>query len=161
LDISSIKIGQDATLTFDAISGKEYNGKVTQISMVANVSQSVVNYPVTVQISDPDGSILPSMTASVSIIIAEAKDALFVPNNALRTSNGERSVTILFEGQQISVPVTVTLVGDSTSAITSDQLRDGDTVVLSGSSTIASGGNSRAQSQFEFSGPVGGFGPVP
>ncbi len=158
LDISSIKVGQDATITFDAISDKEYHGKVTQISLVANVSQGVVNYPVTIQITDPDENILPSMTASVGIIVAQAKDVLVVPNNALHTSNGQRTVTILFEGQQISVPVTVGLVGDSTSEVVSDQLREGDTVVLSGTSTIASGGDGGATFQFE--GMGGGFGPI-
>ena len=158
LDISSIKVGQDATITFDAISDKEYQGKVTQISLVANVSQGVVNYPVTIQITDPDENILPSMTASVGIIVAQAKDVLVVPNNALHTSNGQRTVTILFEGQQISVPVTVGLVGDSTSEVVSDQLREGDSVVLSGTSTIASGGDGGATFQFE--GMGGGFGPI-
>jgi RND family efflux transporter MFP subunit len=159
LDISSIKVGQDATITFDAITGKEYNGKVTQISMVANVSQGVVNYPVTVQISDPDESILPSMTASVSIIVAKTDNVLVVPNNALRTSNGQRTVTVLFEGQQVSVPVIVGLIGDTTSEVISDQLRDGDTVVLSGSTTIASGGGNGG-GEINFMGPGGDFGPV-
>ena len=162
MDISSIKVGQDAAITFDAIAGKEYEGKVTQISMVATVSQGVVNYPVTIQITNPDESILPSMTASVSIIVAKSENVLLVPNNALRTSNGQRTVTVLFEGQQISVPVTVGLVGDSTSEVTSDQLREGDTVVLTGSSTIASGGGNGTGGGFnvQFEGPGGGFGPV-
>jgi RND family efflux transporter MFP subunit len=159
LDISSIKVGQDATITFDAISGKEYNGIVTQISMVANVSQGVVNYPVTVQISDPDESILPSMTASVSIIVAKTDNVLVVPNNALRTSNGQRTVTVLFEGQQVSVPVTVGLIGDTTSEVVSEQLREGDTVVLSGSSTIASGGGNGG-GEINFQGPTFEFGPI-
>lgn len=161
MDISSIKVSQDAAITFDAIAGKEYQGKVTQISMVATVSQGVVNYPVTVQITNPDESILPSMTASVSIIVAKAENVLVVPNNALRTTNGQRTVMVLFEGQQISVPVTVGLVGDSTSEVTSDQLREGDTVVLTGSSTIASGSGNGAGGDFniQFEGPSGGFGP--
>jgi hypothetical protein len=52
-------------------------------------------------------------------------------------------------------------VGDSTSEVTSDQLREGDTVVLTGSSTIASGGGNGAGSDFniQFEGPSGGFGP--
>jgi HlyD family secretion protein len=160
MDISMIKVGQDATITFDAISGKEYPGKVTQISMVASVSQGVVNYPVTVQITDPDESILPSMTASVSIIVDKVQNVLVVPNNAVKNSNGQKTVTVLFEGQQISVPVMVGLVGDSTSEVISDQLREGDTLVVSGTSTIASGGSSSGGASVEFRGPEGGFGPI-
>jgi HlyD family secretion protein len=159
MDIGAIQVGQDATIAFDAITGKEYHGKVTQISMVASVSQGVVNYPVTVQIIDPDESILPSMTALVSIIVNKVENVLVVPNNALRTSNGQRTVTVLFEGQQIAVPVTVGLIGDSTSEVISDQIREGDTVVLSGTSTIASGGSSGGSS-VEFRGPEGNFIPL-
>ena len=157
MDIPSIKVGQDATVVFDAISDKEYHGKVTQISMVASVSQGVVNYPVTVQITDGDASILPSMTASVNIIVEQVENVLVVPNNALRTSSGGRSVTVLFEGQQISVPVTVGLAGDSSTEVISNQLREGDTVVLSSTSTISSGGGSGARNSgtFEFGGDMG------
>jgi HlyD family secretion protein len=159
MDIPSVKVGQEATVVFDAISDKEYHAVVTQISMVASISQGVVNYPVTVQITDADSSILPSMTAAVNIIVEKAEDVLTVPNNALRTSNGQRSVTVLFEGQQISVPVTVGLAGDSTSEVISDQLREGDTVVLNSTSTISSGGGSSASNSgtFEFG---GGMGPM-
>jgi HlyD family secretion protein len=159
VDIPQVKEGQDASITFDAIANKEYHGKVTQVGMVGSVSQGVVNYPVIVQLTDGDASILPSMTASVNIIVAESKNVLVVPNKALKLSNGQRSVTVLFEGQQISVPVTVGLTGSSTSEVTSDQLKEGDTVVLSGTtsttSTTTNRGNFGGGGGFE--GPV--FGP--
>jgi HlyD family secretion protein len=160
MDIPTVKVGQEASVVFDAISDKEYHAVVTQISMVASVSQGVVNYPVTVQITDADASILPSMTAAVNIIVEKVENVLTVPNNALRTSNGQRSVTVMFEGQQISVPVTVGLAGDSSSEVVGDQLREGDTVVLSSTSTISSGGGSTTNNSgqtFEFG---GGMGPM-
>jgi RND family efflux transporter MFP subunit len=159
MDIPSVKVGQEATVVFDAISNREYHAVVTRISMVASVSQGVVNYPVIVQITDADSSILPSMTAAVNIIVEKAENVLTVPNNALRISNGQRLVIVLFEGQQISVPVTVGLAGDSTSEVISEQLREGDTVVLSSTSTISSGGGSSASNSgtFEFG---GGMGPM-
>jgi len=153
IDVPQIKVGQAAVVTFDAIANKEYHGKVTQVGMVGSVSQGVVNYPVTVQVADGDASILPSMTAAVNITVSESKNVLVVPNKALQTSNGQKSVTVLFEGQQISVPVTVGLIGSSTSEVTSNQLKEGDTVVLSGTTT------STTSSQNRTFGGGNGFGP--
>ena len=162
VDLASLKVGQPATVEFDAIADKTYTGEVTQIGMVGTVSNGVVNYPVTVKITDGDGSIRTGMTASVSIETAHADNVLLVPNKAIRTVGGQKTVTVLFEGQQISVPVTVGLVGDSQSEVTSSQLRHGDTVVITGSTSTTtsstSGGNNR------FNGPggdIGGFGGPP
>jgi multidrug efflux pump subunit AcrA (membrane-fusion protein) len=103
------------------------------------------------------------MTASVTIVVDQREDVLLVPNKAIRSSGGQRTVTILFEGQQISVPVTVGLTGDSMSEITSDQLREGDTVVINGSTSTTTT-SSNTQNSGNFSGPVdlGGMsGPPP
>jgi HlyD family secretion protein len=132
VDLESVKVGQQATVEFDAIADKVYNAEVTEIGMIPTVSNGVVNYTVTIRITDVDEAIRPGMTASVTIVIDQVDNALLVPNKAIRTSNGQKTVIILFEGQQISVPVTVTLTGDSMSAVTSTQLKEGDTVVLSG-----------------------------
>jgi HlyD family secretion protein len=160
VDLASLKVGQPATIEFDAIDGKQYTGEVTEIGMVGSVSQGVVNYPVTVRITDADDNILPGMTASVNIIIDQVAEALLVPNKAIHTSNGQKSVTVLFEGQQISVPVTVGLIGDSSSQVTSDQLREGDVLVLSGTSSSSSTTTSSSQSG-NFGGMPGDMGGPP
>ena len=164
VDLPSLKVGQKATLEFDAIADKTYNGEVSDIGMIGTVSQGVVNYPVTVHITDADSDIHPGMTASISIITDEVTDALLVPNKAIRTSGGQQSITVLFEGQQISVPITVGLVGDSYTQITSDQLRDGDVVVINGTSSTTSstsntqnGGNFMIGPGFDGGGPPAGI----
>jgi len=135
VDIATIKVGQPATVAFDAISGKTYNGVVSKIVLAGTVSQGVVNYPVTVQITDGDASVLSGMTAGVDIITAKAENVLIVPNKALHNTGGQRTVTVLFQGQQISVPVTVGLVGTSYTEVTSTSLKEGDQVILTTSST--------------------------
>ena len=154
VDLASLKVGQPATLEFDAIADKVYAGEVTEIGMIGTVSQGVVNYPVTVRVTDADENIRPGMTASVTIVVDQRDDVLMVPNKAIRTSNGQQTVTILFEGQQIAVPVTVGLTGDSLSEVTSDQLREGDAVVINGSTASAS--STRGQDVMFFEGPIGG-----
>ncbi len=159
VDISNIKDGQPATITFDAISGKTFNGTVTKIVMAGSVSQGVVNYPVTVQLSNADASVLPGMTASVDIVTAQAKNVLEVPNRAIHISGGQRTVTVLFQGQQISVPVTVGLVGTSYTEITGSSLKEGDQVVLSTTTSTTTASNAR--NGFGVGGGGGGvfFGP--
>jgi HlyD family secretion protein len=160
VDLASLKVGQKATLEFDAIADKNYDGEVTEIGMIGSVSQGVVNYPVTVRIANADENIRPGMTASVTIIVDEVEDALLVPNKAIRTSSGKQAVTVLFEGQQISVPVTVGLVGDSTSQVISNQLREGDVVVINSASSTTSTSNQREQNFFIGPGMDGGGPPA-
>jgi HlyD family secretion protein len=158
VDLPSLDIGQQATLEFDAIPDKEYTGEVTDVGMVGTNSSGVVNYPVTILITNADEDILPGMTASVTIVIDQVDNVLTVPNKAIRTSGGQQMVTVLFEGQQITVPVTVGLVGDSLSEVTSDQLREGDTVVINGS-TSSSTASSNGSDQIFIGGPEGMGGP--
>ena len=58
VDIARIKVGQDATLSFDAILGKEYHGKVSQVAQAGDVVQGVASFDVKIAISDADGSVL-------------------------------------------------------------------------------------------------------
>lgn len=162
VDLASLAVGQTAQVEFDAIADKTYTGEVTEIGMIGANSQGVVNYPVTVRITDADSNILPGMTASVTIITAQVDNALLVPNRAIRTISGQKYVTVLFEGQQISVPVEVGLVGDTHSQIISDQLREGDAVVINGS-TSTSTASSEAGAGFQRDIIVGGefIGPPP
>jgi HlyD family secretion protein len=166
VDVASLKVGQKATLEFDAISDKTYTGEVTEISLVGSVSSGVVNYPVTVRITDageqakPVGeNIRPGMTASVTIIVDQAENVLIVPNKAIHTSNGQRTVTVLSGDQQITVPVTVSLAGDSQSAVSSPQLKEGDVVVISGSTSSTT--STSSQNSNSAAGNLGGMGAPP
>jgi hypothetical protein len=86
------------------------------------------------------------MTAAVKIVVDQVDDVLLVPNKAIRTSSGQKTLTVLFEGQQITVPVVVGLIGDAQSEVSSEQLREGDVVVLYGSTSSSNqSGNSAGQ----------------
>jgi HlyD family secretion protein len=160
VDISNMKVGQAATLTFDAIPAKTYNGKVVKIGMVGTVSSGVVNYTVTVQMTDADEQVLSGMTAAVIITIDQHDFVLVVPNNAIKTSGGQRYVVVLYQGQQVQVPVEVGLVGDTTTEVTSTTLKEGDQVVVSGS-TSSSTKTTTNSFGGDAGGPPGGglFGP--
>ena len=83
-DIGKIKDGQKATFTVDAFPDETFSGKVTQVRYSPEVVQNVVTYTTIVEVDNPEIKLRPGMTATVSIITDEAKNALKVPNAALR-----------------------------------------------------------------------------
>src|SRR5205085_6730669 len=76
--------GQPARFTVDAYPDDLFSGTIFQIRQNSTTNQNVVTYPVVVSAPNPDLKLLPGMTASISFQIAESKDAVRVPNAALR-----------------------------------------------------------------------------
>jgi HlyD family secretion protein len=83
-DIGGVAVGQDVNFTVDAYPYRTFRGKVSQIRYGAITNQNVINYDCVIGVRNSDLKLLPSMTANVSIIIAERQDALRIPNAALR-----------------------------------------------------------------------------
>ncbi|MEJ0054151.1 MAG: HlyD family efflux transporter periplasmic adaptor subunit [bacterium] len=94
VDAAKIKLGQKATLTFDAIDGLMLTGTVSGIDAVGTVSQGVVTYSVTISLDAGDERVKPGMTVSASIITATAPNALSVPSGAIKTMNGASYVQV-------------------------------------------------------------------
>ncbi len=119
VDINRVKVGQPAKMTFDAISGKTYNGKVTQVANFGVNQQGVVNFTVTVELTDPDPAVKPGMTAAVNITVEQLTNVLLVPNRAVRLSNGQRIVYVLRNLQSTSVDITIGATSDVYSEVNS------------------------------------------
>jgi len=130
VDINSVTVGQPAVVTFDAVLGGEYHGKVVEVSRVGTSVQSVVNFQVTVELTDPDADVKPGMTASVTITIQSLDNVLLVPNRAVHLVNGQRMVYVLRNGQLFEIPVTLGASDDTMSEVTSGDLSAGDVLVL-------------------------------
>lgn len=82
LQISSISVGQKVQITADAVPDKTYVGTVTRVSMKGTSNGGTTTYPVTIRINDTDG-LRPGMNANAEIVVAEANNALVVPNAAV------------------------------------------------------------------------------
>ena len=83
-DIGRVQMGEPVKFSVDAFPDRQFRGKVAQIRLIATVNQNVVTYPVIVEVPNPDLLLKPTMTANVTIDVATVKDALRVPNAALR-----------------------------------------------------------------------------
>ncbi len=83
-DIGRVRVDGPAKFTVDAFPGETFNGRVVQVRKAAQIVQSVVTYTVIVAVDNPDGHLLPGMTANVKLIVAEKPSVLKVANAALR-----------------------------------------------------------------------------
>jgi RND family efflux transporter MFP subunit len=135
LDVEQITVDQEVTLTLDALPDQTFVGRVADVAFMGSSNQGVITYPVTVVVDDPDPALRPGMTTAVSIVVERHEDVVIVPNRAIQVSGGQRVVRVLYQGQEISVPVTLGLVGATTSEIAEGALQEGDEVVLNTSSS--------------------------
>ena len=83
-DIGKVKEGQKVRFTVEAYQNETFNGIVQQVRFSPETVQNVVTYTTIVNVENPEKKLLPGMTATVSIIVGEAKGVLRVSNAALR-----------------------------------------------------------------------------
>lgn len=130
VDINRIKVGQLARLTFDAILDREYNGKVVSVGRVGTPVAGVVNFLVTIELTDADKAVLPGMTAGVNIVVNQLDGVLVVPNRAVRLREGKRVVYLLENGVPTPVNIEIGAVSDLQSEIIGGDVQEGDLVIL-------------------------------
>ena len=83
-DIGMIEPEQTARFTVQAYPEETFTGIVHQVRLQSTTLENVVNYTVSVDVDNPDGRLLPGMTATVEFLIETAENVLKVPNTALR-----------------------------------------------------------------------------
>ncbi len=83
-DIGQVKENQTVRFTVQAYPNETFKGTVTQVRYSPVTTQNVVTYTTIVSVDNPEMKLRPGMTATVSIVTGEAKNALRVPNSALR-----------------------------------------------------------------------------
>ncbi len=153
IDIPKVKIGDKATLTFDAFPGKTYTGTVVSVDGVGMVSSGVTTYPTVIQLDGQNSDILANMSASANIITQTKDNVILLPLNAVQVQNGESWVRIMRNGRVEQLPVEIGLSSDSQIEIISG-LSEGDTIITN---IISSSSQQRGpQTQSPFSGFGGG-----
>ena len=83
-DIGHIRPGMPVTFTVETYRGRTFTGRVEAVRLNAQVSNSVVTYPVWITADNPDLLLRPSMTANLQIVVDSAANATLVPNDALQ-----------------------------------------------------------------------------
>ena len=145
-DVTSLKVGMAVTATVSA-ANQSLDGLISQISPVAATTSgggsSVATYKVLTTITNAPSTVVSGMAVSLTIVTAQASNALYVPAGALQGSatNGY-SVQVLTNGTPTARPVQVGLVTSTQVQITNG-LNEGDLVVIVRTSSSSSNSNSR------------------
>jgi len=126
-DISKIKVGQTANVTFDAIDNLTLNGDVTFISLTsATNSNGIVTYLVRVAIPEASkNNVREGMTSNVEFITSQAQNVLSVPVAAVRNIAGAPSV----EKADGTIAQVVTGFTDGKKVEVISGLSEGDSIV--------------------------------
>lgn len=129
VDAAQVAPGQEAVIIPQAAPGTRLRGRVTAVAPMGLQMQGVVNFPVTIVLSESSPAVRAGMTAQVQITVARRENVLVIPRRALTTRGGQSFVTVLRGGQTETIPVTVGMRGDTMVEIVNG-LQEGDTVVV-------------------------------
>jgi len=164
-DVSSVKVGQSVSLSFDSISGTTENGIVASLPAQAETSSgsatagnaNPVQYSVTINMGQLPAGARAGMTGTAAVAIQSVADAVLVPSGAVGGTAAAPTVTLIVNGHQETKPVVVGLTTSTQTQIIAG-VQPGDVVVtgsqnlgsVTTASTTATGGG--------FGGGGGGFG---
>ena len=96
-DINKIQVGQEVTITADAVEGVTYSGVVDTVNINGTTVSGQTNYPVTVVINDSQ-DLKPGMNVSADIIVERAGTVLCVPVDAVNRGSDKPTVQVAGEG---------------------------------------------------------------
>lgn len=155
VDLVQVKVGQKATVTFDALPSLSVSGTVSAISPTGTNTSGVVTYDVDLTLVSIDPRLRPGMSCSAEIVTTVQNGALVVPSSAVKSTSGKQYVQVLDIGATAPRQVEVTTgqtVGTTTEIVKG--LKEGEYVVTgtstgSTSTTGSAGGGGR-----------GGFGAI-
>jgi HlyD family secretion protein len=146
-DIGNIKPGMPVAFTVDAFREREFAGVVRVVRLNPTVQQNVVTYNVVIDVSNDTGTLLPGMTAQVSIVTQRRDNVVRLPNAALRfrpageveakvtaagtaTPRGNRVYTLAGSGDLLPVEVRTGIADTRFTELLGDNVKEGDAVVV-------------------------------
>lgn len=159
-DVSKVRVGQRVNFTVDAYGTRNFEGFVRQIRLNPTSQQNVVTYTVIVGVANPDGALLPGMTANASFLISNFANAVLLPNAALswkpadykpprRTGAGQRrtpadpsmlTVFVLRDAAPVPVRIRIGASDQDNTQVVSGALKAGDQVIVGDTSKEKTGG---------------------
>ena len=83
-DVGQVQKGQEATFTVDAYQDREFPAHITQVRYGSETVEGVVTYKAVLRVDNSSLVLRPGMTATAVITVNKIKNALLIPNAALR-----------------------------------------------------------------------------
>ena len=99
IDSGKIKVGQDATITVDAVRGRSFSGTVTSIGTIlkqANFDRPQKVCDVNIQVDAENlGQLRPGMSLRAQIRVGKYDNAVVIPLSSIQERNGRSFVQVL------------------------------------------------------------------
>jgi multidrug efflux pump subunit AcrA (membrane-fusion protein) len=138
-DAASLRVGAAATVTLEgATTASAMSATVAEIDPTSTTSNGVVDYGVTLGLTQDPAGLKPGESVSVSVITGEANNVLYVPATAVTTAGTSSTVVVIGPNNtEETVPVTLGVQGS-----TDDQILTGLTLgekVLTSTATPGTG----------------------
>ncbi|MYS83702.1 efflux RND transporter periplasmic adaptor subunit [Embleya scabrispora] len=162
-DAAKVKAGQPATVTLNVNSAIRLNAKVVSVNPLpdSGSTSGSVKYGATIALEGDVSALRTGQTANISVVVAEADNALQVPSAAVSGTGATASVRVLVDGVEQRRTVTAGVVGDQTTQIVSG-LAEGDEIVIGTVATTGGSGSTSGRSgQSTRGGTAGGGVPAP
>lgn len=143
-DIAKISVGQKVDITAEILNGGSVAGEVIRISPTGELKDGTTServIPVYISVKEKNDKLIAGITAKAIIHIAEAKQALTVPYEAVgELEDGNTVVYVVNEDNTIHiVPVELGLETDLYVEIKGGELKEGQTIVLNPSPALTEG----------------------
>ncbi len=164
-DIGSVHEGDAARFSVEAYPSRVFDARVVQVRQAPQSVQNVITYDVVLGVDNRELLLKPGMTATVSIVTAERRGVLRVPDQALRfvpggvgtaaaasapaparQAAGQARVWVLRDGRPAAVALRTGLDDDNNTEVLGGALRQGDELIIGeqrGSAAPSAGGASR------------------
>lgn len=117
-DVLRLTLGNPARVTLDAMSGTAFDGRVVEIGASAlpqtSAQAAAREFKVTVRLDGDIATLRPGLTCDTEILVAERKNILAVPLQAVVQRDGRSGVFVVRDGRAVFTPVTTGLIGGLT-----------------------------------------------
>jgi RND family efflux transporter MFP subunit len=129
LDVASVKIGQAANITLDALPNEQVTGSVTFISPISTVRAGIVSYETTIALEDPSGELKDGMSATAEVVVERRDNVLLIPNTVIQGTLENPMVVVLVDGKEEQRQIALGLSDGINTEVLSG-LEEGERVVL-------------------------------
>jgi membrane fusion protein (multidrug efflux system) len=135
-ELAKLSVGQPAELSFDAVPGRTFRGKIDLIS--PSIDPATATFAVRIRVTETGGLLRPGMFARVAIVYERKPDALQIPRTALLDSDGPPKVFVVKDGKAAERAVKLGLSNGAWIEVT-EGLKDGEQVVVVGQGAVKPG----------------------
>jgi RND family efflux transporter MFP subunit len=101
VDAAKVKVGQKATLTFDALPEVSISGKILEVDTLGTVTQGVVSYGVKITFDTEEEKVKPGMSVTADIITDSKQDVLVLPNGAIKSQGNSYYVELVEASEEM------------------------------------------------------------